>query len=357
MKKKAGKPRHSIMKCIETGDITALRSLVAAGAGLLDEMEDTSPLALAVEKGNAEMVNALLDLGHNPNIGGIVVPLALAAQSGMIEIVELLLGRGANVNEPGEEGETAVMWAAGAGQIGTLTRLIDAGADIRQKEREGGDALSYAVSGGSRAVIEFLLPHFPKARQDKIRRQAHLWREGSKSKESQLATKLQLAMDRSERKGKKRVAESLIRAFEDGKEEKFLQLLSAGADPNETNKEGTTILGLVASSSSVYELLEPLLDAGADPNRGELFRPLNLAASHGAEPVRLLLKGGADLHWADADGGTALMSAAASGDEDAVRLLLDAGADPNAEDHEGHAAYWYALKGVSPPESHIRWLT
>ncbi len=71
-------------------------------------------------------------------------------------------------------------------------------------------------------------------------------------------------------------------------------------------------------------------------------RPLNLAASRGAERVRLLHKAVADLNWADADGGKTLMSAAASGDEEAVRLLLDAGAEPNAEDHEGRTPYWYA---------------
>jgi len=139
---------------------------------------------------------------------------------------------------------------------------------------------------------------------------------------------------------------SLIRVYESGQNRKFLQLLDAGADPNETNNEGTTILGLVAASAtSLFDgLLEPLLKAGADPNRGELFRPLKLAASHGAEPVRQLIEAGADVNWADADGGTALMSAAASGDEESVRLLLEAGANPNAEEHDGRTAYAYALE-------------
>ena len=209
MKKQTKKSQPSIMTYVETGDTKALRSLVATGAGLLDEMEDTSPLALAVEKGYVKMVQTLLQLGHNPDLGGIVVPLALAAQSGNLEIVELLLTHKANINEQGEEGETAIMWAAGAGQLSLVRRLIDAGADIRQEDGDGKDALDYAVGGCRSYIIEFLLPHFSKPRQEKIRRQAHLWQEGSKRRESQLFTKLQEAVDRPAPKGKQRKQESL----------------------------------------------------------------------------------------------------------------------------------------------------
>jgi ankyrin repeat protein len=341
MKKRATKRRPSIIKCVETGDVETLRALVANGVGLLDEMEDTSPLAMAVEKRNPQMVLALLDLGHNPNLGGIVVPLAEAAQNGDSQIIDLLLARGANINESGEEGETALMWAAGAGHLSIVRRLLDAGSDAKQQDREGQDALDYAVNGRRTEVIEFLLSRYPKSRQDKIQRQAHIWRVG-KERESLLAARLQEAMARPQPKGKKRTQESLIRAYETGNHKQLLQLLAAGADPNETNKEGTTILVMVAREP---ELVKALLKAGADPNRGELFRPLDIAASHGVvESVRLLLEAGANANWADANGGTALMSAAAADDEDTVRLLLDAGANPNVEDCKGHTAYWAALE-------------
>lgn len=343
MKKRKATKRKlpSVMAAVESGDVEAARAAVAEGVGLLDEMEDTSPLALAVEKDDARMVETLLQSGHKPDLGGIVVPLALAAKNGNGKIVELLLERGANVNEPGEEGETAAMWAAGAGKLDILTRLIKAGADIRRQDREGGDALSYALNARQTSTFEFLLPHFPKSRQEKLRRQSHLWRDDNK-KESQVAARLQSAMERPA--SRKRPGETLFRAHESGDEKKFLQLLASGADPNETNNEGTTILASVASHSTVYTLLKPLLKAGAAPNRGELFRPLGFAASHGVEPVQMLLKAGANVNWADPDGGTALMSAAAAGDEGTIRVLLHAGANPNAEDNDGHTAYWHALE-------------
>lgn len=332
--------KRSLMRLVKGGDTAGVRELVASGVDLLDEMDDTSPLAIAVEARNAEMVRTLLDLGHDPDFGGIVVPLAEAARHGDAAIVEQLIERGADVNAKGEEGETALMWAASGGQFDMVERLIKANAKVRQQDRDGEDVLDYALKSASASIIDLLLPYFPKSRQEKVARQAHLQKGGGK--ESKLAARLEDAFKRPDTK--RRSSDSLIRALESGKNEKFLDLLAAGADPNETNKEGTTVLGMVASGSSVYELLEPLLKAGADPNRGELFRPLNSAAAFGAKPIQLLLNAGAEVNWADPDGGTPLMSAAAGGDdEDAIRLLLKAGANPNAEDYEGHTAYWFAL--------------
>lgn len=344
MKKKSAFKQKpiSVMKAVAVGDVQAVEAAVAAGVGLLDDMEDTSPLAVAVENDDLNMVEALLKLGHKPDIGGIIVPLAEAAYKGNQKILELLLKHGAKVNEPGEEGETAVMLAAGAGRLAILKRLMEAKADLRQTDSGGQDALTYAVNAEHRETIEFLLPHFPKQRQEKIQRQAHLREAKGSQRESEVVKRLKTARETAPA-AKPRV-ESLFRAHESGDEKKLLQLLAAGADPNETNAEGTTILAAVAASTRIYTMLKPLLDAGADPNRGEVFRPLSMATTFGLESVELLLNAKADVNWADPDGNTPLMSAASAGNDDVVQLLLKTGANPNAEDVDGHTAYWHALE-------------
>src|SRR5688572_11067919 len=115
MAKKAVK--RSLMQLVAAGDAAGVRELVGSGAKLLDEMEDTSPLAVAIENRDTKMAKVLLDLGHAPDLGGIVVPLAEASQQGDVGIVELLLARGANINAKGEEVETALMCAACSGQL------------------------------------------------------------------------------------------------------------------------------------------------------------------------------------------------------------------------------------------------
>jgi ankyrin repeat protein len=95
--------KRSLLQLVKAGDTGGVRELIESGVNHLDEMEDYSPLAIAVENRDAKMVEALLDLGHDPNLGGIVVPLAEAAQQGEAAIVELLLSRGAEVNAQGEK--------------------------------------------------------------------------------------------------------------------------------------------------------------------------------------------------------------------------------------------------------------
>jgi ankyrin repeat protein len=111
------------------------------------------------------------------------------------------------------------------------------------------------------------------------------------------------------------------------------QLISAGADVNVIEPDGTTpLLWAVYNSSS--ELVELLLNAGADPNAANSLglSPLVQAARNGsAELVATLLQNGA---LASGPQGLLteppLLAAARAGSADAVAALLKAGADPNA---------------------------
>jgi hypothetical protein len=122
--------------------------------------------------------------------------------------------------------------------------------------------------------------------------------------------------------------------------DKVRLLLSHGANPNvleqtRSDSEGhaiTPLIGAVRHDSN-RELVELLLDSGADPNLadGTEMTPLMCAASAGAtEVAKLLVTRGADVHRTTDDGQDALYFAMTRDRPELVRFLLGCGLDPKA---------------------------
>ncbi|KAF0321115.1 hypothetical protein GQ607_011722 [Colletotrichum asianum] len=95
-----------------------------------------SPLQQAVEDGNLEMIDLLLESGADVNappakIGGATA-LQLAAIKGRLGIGRRLIDLGANVNASGAEmhGRTALEGAAEYGRLDMVQLLLDSGADV-----------------------------------------------------------------------------------------------------------------------------------------------------------------------------------------------------------------------------------
>ena len=111
------------------------------------------------------------------------------------------------------------------------------------------------------------------------------------------------------------------------------RLLDAGADPNAVNDYGSTPLTEAAVAAST-KIIERLLDGGADaklaPKDGETALMV-VARSDNVAAARLLLEHGAEVDakeaWRDQ---TALIWAAAQKQPAMVKLLLEHGADPDA---------------------------
>ena len=132
---------------------------------------------------------------------------------------------------------------------------------------------------------------------------------------------------------------TLSGAVQTGNAELVRLLLSAGADPNRKNPDGTTALTWCGNA----EITALLLDAGASA-RYELGKQMeyssleNAAGDGDLERLRLLLDRGdaecllneftAGLAW------TTLQYAVGGGHREAAQLLIDAGADPNLFDDD-----------------------
>ena len=137
----------------------------------------------------------------------------------------------------------------------------------------------------------------------------------------------------------------LVRYADKEHKKEFLELLSKGADVNETGWLGITPL-TAASRDCSGDIIQIALDHKADINHAESDgnTALLAAARHcGVAIVKLLLDHGADIHSVDHDGRSALTLAAKWDNRtDVLKLLIDRGADIDTKDHIGYSALQWA---------------
>ena len=118
----------------------SIRLLLALAVSMLlfvackDESQ-TSDLLKAVDKGQIDLVQELLDSGNDPNEDAGpegAYPLHLAALKGNKEIVRILLDNGARIDlkATNKDEATPLAWAAFFGQKDVVTLLIESGAPI-----------------------------------------------------------------------------------------------------------------------------------------------------------------------------------------------------------------------------------
>lgn len=138
---------------------------------------------------------------------------------------------------------------------------------------------------------------------------------------------------------------SLLYAIERGDSTKISDLLDRGADPNETDEYGWSVL-FEASSQPFPRIVSLLILNGARVDQctsiGETA--LMIASKRGRENnVKSLLHNGANVDFETKDGSTALMVACREGKSDIVSLLLEYGANVNHKSVLGDTALMCAV--------------
>jgi ankyrin repeat protein len=312
----------------------------------LRRADGSTPLQWAVHEGNVAEAKRLLRLGADLKIANSygATPMGLAAEVGNTEMLKVLLEAGADPDSPDPDGMTALLAVARTGNVEAARLLIAEGATVDAKETWGGQtALMWASARRHPEMIRFLISKGADVNAASIDRnyQRHIQAEGRpKSLDSGGLTPLLYA-----------ARENCLACVN--------VLLESKADINLPDPDGVTPLH-VAIMNANWDVAKRLIDAGADVNQwdiyGEapLFTAINLRSridggrgssldplnqTTGMQILEALLDKGANPNMqlffkpANANGttvtrgSTPLIRAVTNADLDVIKLLMSRGAD------------------------------
>ncbi len=363
---------ETLLSAVDADDVAAVRRAIAAGANVSEANRyGVTPLAQACQNGNVELVKLLLEAGADVKAtqGGGETALMIASRTGRVECVKALLEKGADANASERHGQTALMWAAAQGNTEVVDLLLASGADFRPSLKSGFNALLFAVRDGRNAAVRSLL------------------KAGASVNE---VARVEKSKGTSMRNG----TTPLMLAVENGHFELALELVAAGADPND-QRSGFTPLHAVtwarrtprgdgddgnpppagSGKTASLEFVRELVRLGANVNTrlengsgggGRLntkgATPFLLAAQNvDLALMKLLVELGADPKLANADNCPPLLAASgvgvtAPGEEPGteaealatIAWLLDHGADINAVDDRGETVMHGAAYKIMP---------
>jgi len=264
----------------------------------------------AIMDGKEKVVRYMVEK-FKPKISTKEIKLAMIPKSA--GLLKLFLEHGAKINALDtrrDVDKTAPLHGeARAGDPKTIRMLVEHGADVNVRDRDGRTPLMYLA-----ADMVYFMGDRPKETMQAIRTLLELGADASlRDKDgNDVISVYEFDMRRSGEEVDNKVVDlfrkagargggatsELFEAISDGDAARIREALGKGADLKQRNPFGTTPLVLGAAKGTT-EIVQILLDAGADPN----------------EPDRRE---------------TPLMSAASSGNLPVVKQLIAAGARPNA---------------------------
>uniref|UniRef100_A0A672I3W7 Kinase D-interacting substrate 220a n=1 Tax=Salarias fasciatus TaxID=181472 RepID=A0A672I3W7_SALFA len=339
-----------------------------------------TPLMVAAEQGNLEIVQELIRRGANVNLDDVDCWTALisAAKEGHIEVVKELLENNANLEHRDMGGWTAVMWAAYKGRTDVAQLLLERGANpnitgqVRGRDPPPTPTphpptphprlllhpspimssapqysvypIIWAAGRGHADIVDLLLQHGAKVNcSDKYGTTPLIWA-SRKGHYDSVMHLLSNGADVDQEGANSMTA--LIVAVKGGYTEVVKELLKRNPNVNMTDKDGNTALAIAAKEGHT-EIVQDLLDAGTyvnNPDRsGETVLIGAVRGGH-VEIVRALLNKYADIDVRGQDGKTALYWAVEKGNATMVRDILQCNPDTESCTKEGETPLIKATK-------------
>ncbi len=338
--------------------------LVRAGADVkLANEYGISPLHLACTNQNTVIVSALLKAGADPDSAKWSGETALmtCANTGTAEAVKAMLAHGADANaKEGSQDQTALMWAAAENHADVISELISGGADVAARSRLVPAPEPFIVK-----VPSSFGQNFPKTVRFRKSSGGFTPLLFAAQKGGIESARLLLEAGADINYATDEEGSALVIATAAGHEDFALFLLDKGADPNMKDgwgvaplhyalHEGVLIMNGYAKTTTDHlgwerknmpELVEALLDAGADPEA-------RVEASVSFLDHKFI-RGNEDPPQIDIAGATPLLLAAASGDTTSMRILVEKGqTDKKAKTNGG--ATLFMLAAGSGAEKGVR---
>ncbi|XP_054964253.1 kinase D-interacting substrate of 220 kDa isoform X12 [Pan paniscus] len=339
-----------LMIAAEQGNLEIVKELIKNGANCnLEDLDNWTALISASKEGHVHIVEELLKCGVNlehRDMGGWTA-LMWACYKGRTDVVELLLSHGANPSVTGLYSVYPIIWAAGRGHADIVHLLLQNGAKVNCSDKYGTTPLVWAARKGHLECVKHLLAMGADVDQ-----------EGANS------------------------MTALIVAVKGGYTQSVKEILKRNPNVNLTDKDGNTAL-MIASKEGHTEIVQDLLDAGTYvniPDRSGDTVLIGAVRGGHVEIVRALLQKYADidirgqdnktaLYWAvekgnatmvrdilqcnpdteicTKDGETPLIKATKMRNIEVVELLLDKGAKVSAVDKKGDTPLHIAIRGRS----------
>lgn len=322
--------------------IQSAQAATSSAAG--PQQSDSSPDALhvAVRSGNFEEVKHLIAAGAEVNARDALgsTPLLVAAWSGNTEIARFLVTHGADVNaiQP-ETRSTPLEYAVLTGRPLMLELLLKAGARVDTRYRDNQTVLHLAAAGGNPEIVSPLLTAGADIGCADVNGNTALDQAVLHGQAGIVSLLIAHAADVKRVRpldGRGPLHEACIKGFPN-----LVQpLIDAGADPLQRDGSGQTPLDLALAYKNTKVVAALLRPRGptkeAEKAAQEAMESATLRGR--TEIVRMLIGSGFDIGKPTADGSTYLHDAALKGQNKIVQLLLDCGAPVDALDRSGATA-------------------